>query len=196
MRNLGRSLEVIGIGIHVNHTVGVFLEDIRACSHRCACLGLHAGKVTLYKTEFVVVIVIKALITIVMHGSDGNRELVNHGSVNLRSYDTHGVISCTLDTGNVGSGFAGLNTHLISGIHIAPDASACCFAVGKGIVISLICFQHCIKEIGNGSALRKSLKAPVGSDGLNRIGSRRITLIYTVVKNGLSKSISCCRKSL
>ena len=78
MRDLGRTLEVIRISIHIDNAVGIILHDIRTGSQRLTCLLLHAGQITLRESEAVVLIIIQTLVPIVVHRSDRNLQLVDH----------------------------------------------------------------------------------------------------------------------
>ena len=73
-----------------------------------------------------------------MHGGNGQSQLIDHGSVDLSGGNPHGVVAGTLDTGNVGRGITGGDTHGVSGIQVAPQGAAGHLGIGSGLIVAII----------------------------------------------------------
>ena len=107
--DLGLALPVGRVLLQGDGAVGPALEGVRAGADRRGGHGLDVGQIALDKAEHVVVVVILVSLAIVVHGAHGDGELIDGGGVDLGEGDGHGVVTGLDDTGNVGSGLAGLD---------------------------------------------------------------------------------------
>ena len=136
--DLGGAQIVAVIGLVVHHAVGVLDELVGAGAHGAAGLGLHTGQIALGEAEGIILIIVQGLIAVVVHGGNGQSQLIDHGSVDLSGGNPHGVVAGTLDTGNVGSGLTGSNTNGVSRIQVAPQGTAGHLGIGSSLIVAII----------------------------------------------------------
>ena len=162
MLDLRLAPEVARVGIQINNTVGELLEGVRTSTHRSGGYGTNLGKVTLFKTELVVVIIIQGCIAVVAQRSDCKRKLVDHVCGYFGSYNSHAVIAGLLNTFDMICRIAGFYTN--SGVIVnifrnqVRQSRACCLSFhGREVPFILIADGH--KEILCSSAVSQ-LEAP------------------------------------
>ncbi len=95
-----------------------------------------------------VVVVIQALIAIVGHGGNGDRQIINEGGVQLRGGDLHAVVAGADDAGDVVGGVASLNTGGVLAVQISPQAAGSNLSVVQGVIVEVAVL---IQEVGVGA---------------------------------------------
>jgi len=125
-----------------------------------------------------------------VHGSDGNAELIDSGSVNLGKSNSHVVVILLLDTGNACCGitvfYSGGRIVVINFlVHNLGENYACGLSLHSGEYPAvLLANSHC--EVFNGSVFLETVKSPVSCCAGN-VARFIGTGFYTVVNDSLSE---------
>ena len=169
MLYLRLALIVVRVCIQINDTVLVLVEGKRTGAQRFARYRTHLGKIALFKTELVVLVIIHGLVAVVMKGSNRNAQLIDHVRGYFACHDTHAVIAGLLDPFDMVCGSTCLNTHCCKIIYVSRDQvsqrRACClsFHCRKApAVLVADCQEKCLRI----RAFRK-LEAPACRCGYN-----------------------------
>ena len=197
------SAQIVGIvGLEVHSTVFELNELVGAGAHGLGGDGTDMGQIALVEAELVVGVIVLVLLTIVVHRSDHNAQLIHGGSGDLAEHNTHAVIAGLLDTGDAGSGLTEGDSLGGGGVHIRRQQIG---QSGTGSLslhggeVPVILGSNGQEEILSGSIVSQAIEAPAGSSGLDiALGNAGVSdhvvhdllsELHTAVVDGIPESL-------
>ena len=188
--DLGSAQVVQGVGVHVDGAVLIALENVSAAAQRSGGDRADMAQVALGEAEHVVVVVVQAVLAVVVQGSDGDLELVDHGVGQLGGGDGHAVIAGLDDTTDVGSGLTGgdaLGAHVVDilGDQVGQSGTGGLSLHLAEVPAVVVADGH--EEVLGGRVGSQAVVSPVGSSGGNVVGVGSQTVGNAVVNDLLSE---------
>ena len=156
------------------------------------------GQVALVKAELVVVVIVLIHLAVVVHGADGDGDLIDGGGADLGQGNGHGVVAGLDDTGDVGGGLTGLHADGVVGEGVTDlglDQSGDAGAGGLGVdalvgdVIAVLSHDG-VPEVGSGSVGSQTVEAPSASGGSDIVGVSSVAGGHTVIHDLLSELLA------